>query len=132
MFHKFHLFCFMFINSHQIMLAPIHLLINHLLFKTNTTTKVYVEVIIRMVSISFLPSHFDHCSKVFSSISSPAATLHKRLGHPSSYVFHHIAKTCGFSISHKDCSSFCSHCCVSKSHKRPFVLTNTNPTFLLP
>ncbi|KAF5939361.1 hypothetical protein HYC85_023620 [Camellia sinensis] len=24
------------------------------------------------------------------------------------------------------------HCCVSKSHKHPFVLPNTNPTFLLP
>ncbi|CAL5401450.1 unnamed protein product [Camellia sinensis] len=58
-----------------------------------------------------------------SSTAASAPNWHLRLGHPSSTKLHHILNT--FHLPSHPSSGLCPHCCVSKTHRLPFSLSNS-------
>ena len=68
------------------------------------------------------------CLACSTPTTASASAWHFRLGHPSTKKFHHIISHhhLGFSSSSlsNNGSSLCEHCCVSKSHRLPFCLSN--------
>ncbi|GMP89176.1 hypothetical protein CsSME_00040856 [Camellia sinensis var. sinensis] len=58
-----------------------------------------------------------------SSTAASAPNWHLKLGHPSSTKLHHILNT--FHLPSHTSSGLCPHCCVSKTHRLPFSLSNS-------
>lgn len=72
----------------------------------------------------------DKCSSPFPpqahlSTTISASTWHSRLGHPSSLKFQQLAQHLSLAVSNKCASLDCTHCAVAKSHRLPFVLSNS-------
>lgn len=75
---------------------------------------------------SFTPVCF-HCTvnNSFTIYSSSPSNWDFQLGHPSSRKFQYLVKYHLLPSLSVDVNKVCSHCCVSKSHRPPFSLSNS-------
>lgn len=79
-----------------------------------------------LYQMSPTPSSFGTPSCFTAQASSNI--WHQRLGHPSPAKFHHLTSKFHLPVAQnktRSSSSLCTHCCVAKSHRLPFTLSNT-------
>lgn len=80
-----------------------------------------------LYQVSPIPNPSSGTSPSCFSAKAPQDIWHQCLGHPSAEKFHHLTSKFHIPVvsNNKRASSLCSHCCVAKSHRLPFALSNS-------
>lgn len=73
-------------------------------------------------SASFQPTSQ---ASTHSVLDSTLSLWHKRLGHPTLNIVKNILNGCNIPFQSMESNSLCSSCCVSKSHRLPYSLSET-------
>ena len=74
-------------------------------------------------SLAILSLSSSNPVQSFLAHSNNVVPWHNRLGHPASRVVSQVMKSCNLTPVNSD--FFCSACQMAKSHKQPFVISNS-------
>ena len=99
----------------------------HFFVKDTTTRAILLRGACNNGIYTFLASTVASSSKKVANVHEQTSIdgWHKRLGHPSLKIVHHLVKNFSLPISsNKTLSSLCHSCSINKAHQQPFRVTS--------